>query len=242
MSFNRNINLKIIGFFGQSGAGKTTTIRNVKRMVNNQVVLHNTGIIRYLFRKNSTSYLNPKQIVREHFDKVQELDEKQKALKIDELYEKYIRSQLQLLNDWSTEVYLATKESYSTPSILLVDRSPIDFYALTVCGMNYLQEKFEKPISYMAEYYVKLVKNVATDNTNNFLNGIFVVKPWKTSNINNLKDGIRDQYLEDYYIDENWYSRYDEVELKDVATFYVEQDIIDLQERADLVFEKLSEV
>jgi len=241
MSFNRNSNLKIVGFFGQSGSGKTTIIRNVDKKVNDQVIFQNTGIIRYLFKKNDY-YLNPQGLVDENLERVNALKNGEKNAEIDIIYEKYIRSQFQLLNDWSTEIYMSTMESYSSPCILLVDRSPVDFYSLTICGMKYLQEVFKKKMNQFCTYLISLIRQTAEDNSNNFLNAIFITKPWKTSDINNLKDGIRDQYLTDDYVGENWYSNFEDVNLTETKTFSIEEDIIELDARAKFVNKKLEEI
>ena len=243
MSFNRNKNLKIVGFFGQSGAGKTTIIRNVNKKVNNQMIVQNTGIIRYLFNKNN-SYKNPANIIA---DNKQELEgiksSEERDAKISAIYEKYIRSQMQLLNDWSTEVYLLTQETYVEPSILLLDRSPIDFYAITICGLKVLKDEFETELDPMNEYFVRLNKQISEDNTNNFFNAIFVTKPWTNNNINTLRDGIRDQYLSDKYTGDKWYETYKDMKIiEKIKTFYIEEDITDLYKRAKLVSEKLSEI
>jgi len=243
MSFNRNKNLKIVGFFGQSGAGKTTIIRNVDKKVNGKIILQNTGIIRYLFKKNNY-YKNPINIINDKKRKVDVItSEKEKEAKIDEIYEKYIRSQMQLLNDWSTEVYLATKEKYAQESILLLDRSPIDFYVLTLCGLKVLIDAFGKPLNDNGEYFVRLNEQIAEDNTNNFFNAIFVTKPWSTSNINTLRDGIRDQYLTKDYTNDNWYPYYNDVKLNEsIKTFIIKEEITDLYKRAKFVSEKITEI
>lgn len=245
MNFNRNENLKIVGFFGQSGSGKTTIIRNVDKRVNNQAIIQNTGIVRYLFKKNN-SYQDPINIIAEskqEKDNAQEKDNTQETDKTIGVYERYIRSQMQLLNDWSTEVFLLTQEVYPEPSILLLDRSPIDFYVMTVCGINTLIDEFGKKLSPMDEHFLKLNKQIAEDNTNNFFNAIFVTKPWGDSNINTLRDGIRDQYLSEKYTGDVWYEQYDKIKLiKDIKTFVIGEDIIDLNERAKLVNEKLTEI
>jgi len=243
MSFNRNKNLKIVGFFGQSGSGKTTIIRNVDKRVNNQMIIQNTGIIRYLFNKNN-SYKNPVNIITDNKQELADIKSTQERdAKISVIYENYIRSQMQLLNDWSTEVYLLTQEIYTEPSILLFDRSPIDFYAITVCGLKVLKDEFEKELDPMNEYFLRLNKQIAEDNTNNFFNAIFVTKPWSNNNINTLRDGIRDQYLSDKYTGDIWYDQYKDMKIKEeIKTFTIEADVIDLYKRAKLVSEKLLEI
>jgi len=241
MPLNRNKNLKVVGFFGQSGSGKTTIIRNVSKKINGNVVYQNTGIIRYLFGKGN--YTNPKLLIDRNTVRISKIeDKKEKNKEIDKIYEEYIRSQFQLLNDWSTEIYTATTEQYSSPSILLVDRSPIDFYALTLCGMKELKEAFGKKLNDMCELLLRLVKKTAEFNTNNFINAIFVTKPWKTSDINNLKDGVRDQYLLDTYTGDNWYPKYNDINLDETKTFTIDENVTDLQERAELVNKCLEEI
>jgi len=244
-NYNRNKNLKIAGFFGQSGSGKTTIIRNTAKKINSHVIFQNTGIIRYLFKKNSHIkgyYVSPRQLIDDNAKILEELEGEKRDAKIDEIYESYIRSQFRLLNDWSTEVYLTTTEEYSTPCILLVDRSPIDFYALTICGMRLLRETYKKRLNDLCSWLMYLIRQTAEDNTNNFFNAIFVTKPWKTSDINKLKDGIRDQYLEDHYVGKKWYNKYKDVDLRDTETFYINESVIKLEERAELVNEKLKEI
>jgi len=242
MNFNRNKNLKIVGFFGQSGSGKTTIIRNVDKRINNQSIIQNTGLIRYLFNKNS--YTDPLNIIAENKQEIYRIESpEERNEKIFSVYDKYIRSQMQLLNDWSTEVYLLTLEEYPEPSILLFDRSPIDFYAITVCGIKTIIEEFGKKLSPMNEHFMKLNRQIAEDNTNNFFNAIFVTKPWESSNINTLRDGIRDQYLSDKYTGDIWYKQYDNIKLiKDIKTFIIGEDVIDLGERYKIVNEKLTEI
>jgi len=235
MQFNRNENLKIVGFFGQSGAGKTTIIRNVDKKVNGQIVLQNTGIIRYLFKKNN-NYKNPVDIISKKDSIPPE--------KINELvYEKYIRSQMQLLNDWSTEMFLSTLEHYLTPSILLLDRSPVDFYVITLGGLKVLTKEFGVELNSDNQHLLEINRKIAEDNTNNFFDAVFITKPWNNGNINTLCDGVRDQYLAEEYTGENWYSHYKDVNLiHEVKSFVIGEDVTDLQKRAKFVSAKLTEV
>jgi len=247
MSDSWNKNLKVAGFFGQSGSGKTTIIRNVKKSVNGRNIYQNVGIIRYLFGKLNSNgecnYTNPQELIDNNYEKISKLEGKEKAKEIDAVYEKYIRSQFQLLNDWSSEVFSEIRSEYTTPSILLVDRSPIDFYTLTLCGLKELKSKFGKT-SYnnICQILLRLLKETAEYNSNTFINAIFVTKPWKADDINNLKDGVRDQYLQDYYTGDNWYSRYKDIKLTKTMTFNIDENTTDLQERANLVNKCLEEV
>lgn len=239
---SQNKNLKIVGFFGQSGSGKTTIIRNTDKKSNGRPLIKELGIIRYLFKKNDY-YLNPKQLIDENYSIVEALtDIDQKNAKIDEIYEKYIRSQFQLLNDWSTEIYIKTTETYYTPTILLVDRSPIDFYVLSMCGMNKLIKKFGKEPNSTYDHFIKLIKKTAESNTNNFLNAVFVTKPWKSDSKEELIDGVRDQYLDEEYTGTSWYDLFDDIKLYNTKVFFISSDITDLKERANLVDEKLKEI
>jgi len=237
---NRNKNLKIIGFFGQSGAGKTTIIRNVKGPINGHRISPSTGIIRYLFNKNT--YLNPVDLLHKYDKDINTLKGNELNSKIDEIYEKYIRSQMQLLNDFSTEVFLSTQDNQNQPSALLTDRSPIDFYALTVGGMKFLQSELGRVPNEQCKTLINLCKKTAETNTKNFYDAIFVTYPWKDQGINKLKDGIRDQYLTEFYTGENWYQIIKDVDIEGVRLFDIEGDITDLLKRAKVVEDCLAGV
>lgn len=243
---NRNENLKIVGFFGQSGAGKTTIIRNVRGPIKGQRIAPCTGIIRYLFSKNNSggkkTYINPDEILEKYKNDLDTLKVKERNAKIDEIYEKYIKSQMQLLNDFSTEVFLSTQEDHSNPTVLLTDRSPIDFYAITVCGMKYLQAELKKTPNDHCKFLINLCKETAEKNTKNFFKSIFITYPWKDQGINKLKDGIRDQYLTEFYTGENWYNIIKEVDIEGVKLFDINGEITDLLKRAEVVEEGLLEV
>lgn len=230
---NKNTKLKIVGFFGQSGAGKTTIIRNVRGPINGHRISPSTGIIRYLFNKNS--YLNPVDLLQNYRSDLETANPKELNAKIDEIYEKYIRSQMQLLNDFSTEVFLSTQDNQLSPSILLTDRSPIDFYAITVGGMNYLQSELNKVPNDHCTFLISVCKKIAETNTKNFYNSIFVTYPWNDQGINNLKDGIRDQYLTEFYTGDNWYNIINDVDIGDVKLFAIDGNITDLIKRANVV-------
>lgn len=235
--------VKIVGFFGQSGAGKTTIIRNVKGPINGNLVMQNTGIIRYLFQRND-GYTSPVELLNKYDSFFKgDASQKEKNSKIDEIYEKYIRSQFQLLNDFSTEVYIgAREENYTKNSFLLIDRSPLDFYTLTVCGVNYLKEKLGKKHNSTCQHLIDLVRKTAEDNTRNFFDAIVVTKPWKSTNSKEFKDGVRDQYLHSAYTDENWYNKADDINLDGIPTFTIKEEITDLFKRAEVVELCLQEV
>ena len=240
---NKNPNLKIVGFFGQSGAGKTTIIRNVRTPINGQRIAQNTGIIRYLFQKNSNSYTNPVELLRKYSKELEEMKPTEKRAKIDEIYEKYVRSQLQLLNDFSTEVFLATQYTYTTPTILLIDRSPVDFYALTICGLNYLKDKLGRPFNDQCKMFVEFTRKTAEINTQNFFDAITITNPWKASDINKeLNDGVRDQYLTEFYTEKNWYGNLDDIDTTSVKLFSIDGSVTDLNRRAEIVETQLVEV
>jgi hypothetical protein len=231
----KNVNLQVVGFFGQSGAGKTTIIRNVTTPVNGKIILQNTGIIRYLFQKNDY-YVNAVDLYTRIESTLSEMKPQEKNSKIDETYEKYIRSQFQLLNDFSTEIFLAYRENYVDKSILLVDRSPIDFYAITIGGLTFLQSKLNKPLSAHSALLLDLLKKTAETNTKNFFDAVIVTKPWQIiEKMSELEDGIRDQYLSEWYTGENWYSRLDDVNIDGVKTFEISESVKNLKSRAELV-------
>lgn len=244
---NKNKNLTIVGFFGQSGAGKTTIIRNVDSEINGKRVTQCTGIIRYLFNKNNTgvkkTYLSPQDLLRKYNKEVETLTANERASKIDEIYEKYIRSQMQLLNDFSTEVFLATQEVTTSPVIMLVDRSPIDFYMITICGVAYLQNELKQLPNDHCTRLIEICKKTAEVNTRNFFDSIFIIYPWKVDDINtSLNDGVRDQYLSEYYTGDNWYKPFNTLDIGTTKTFELEGDITDLMKRAKKVSMYLHEV
>lgn len=234
--------VKVIGFFGQSGAGKTTIIRNVKGPIKGNIIMQNTGIIRYLFQRNE-GYTSPKELLNKYESEVDTLKSNEKLSKIDEIYEKYIRSQFQLLNDFSTEVFLGTREeNHSKNGYLLIDRSPIDFYTLTVCGIEYLKEKLGKELNSTCLYLIELVRKTAEVNTRNFFDGIMITKPWKSEDTNEFKDGVRDQYLLEHYTGENWYNKVNDINIENVPTFTIDENVTDLFKRAEVVELYLQEV
>ena len=234
--------VKVVGFFGQSGAGKTTIIRNVKGPINGSLVMQNTGIIRYLFQRND-NYTSPVELLQKYDTDLKTMKPAEKSAKIDEIYEKYIRSQFQLLNDFSTEVYYGTRDdNYSKDSFLLIDRSPIDFYTLTVCGVDYLREKLGKKHNAQCQRLIELVRDTAETNTRNFFDVIMITEPWKAEGGREFKDGIRDQYLGEHYAGENWYSRADDINLEGIPQFTIDEKVTDLIKRAEIVELYLQEV
>jgi len=132
---NRNPNLKIVGLFGQSGAGKTTVIRNVPTPINGYRVAPCTGIIRLLFTINNTqhhkTYYSPMEILRMYERDLNTLKDKELQSMIDTIYEKYLRSQIKLLNDFTSEVLLLTQDKYNKPAILMTDIMLLPLVVLT---------------------------------------------------------------------------------------------------------------
>lgn len=239
---NKNPNLKLIGFFGQSGAGKTTIIRNVKASNNGYTVIPSTGIIRYLFGKNPRSYSSPTDILNRYGRDLDELKPQEKSAKIDEMYEKYIRSQMQLLNDFSTEVFNQFRDTYYDKTIILFDRSPIDFYAITACGVNYLKSILNKELNPLCKKLLDICKKTAETNTQNLFDAICVTYPWKKSELSSLNDGVRDHYLGEFYVGDNWYNVIKSVNIGTVKTFPIEGDITDLIQRSKVVDSFISKI
>ena len=239
---NKNPKLKLVGFFGQSGAGKTTIIRNVKPKINGQTVIASTGIIRYLFGKNPRTYQSTNDILNKYGRDIDTLKPIERNAKIDEMYEKYIRSQMQLMNDFSTEVFNQSRETVIEPTIILFDRSPIDFYAITYCGVNYLKDILGKELNPICVKLLALCKSTAELNTRNMFDSVFITYPWKPNELSKFNDGVRDQYLSDFYTGDNWYSLINTVDIGSVKTFSIEGDITDLMQRAAVVDKYLEEV
>jgi hypothetical protein len=232
---NKNPNLKLIGFFGQSGAGKTTIIRNVKQSNNGYNIIPSTGIIRYLFGKNPRSYSSPNDILNRYGRDLDELKPLERNAKIDEMYEKYIRSQMQLLNDFSSEVFNQFREIYPSKTIILFDRSPVDFYAITACGVNYLKSILKNDLNPICLKLLDICKKTAETNTQNLFDVICVTYPWKKSELSTLNDGVRDHYLSEFYVGDNWYNVINSINLGNVETFPIEGDITELMQRAKVV-------
>lgn len=237
----RASNIKVVGFFGQSGAGKTTTIRNVSTVIDGKLVLPNTGIIRYLFQKNDY-YVSPAELLARYESDIAKLKGQEKNAKIDEVYEKYVRSQLQLLNDFSTEVFLFCREPAAKESILLVDRSPIDFYVLTLCGIDWLKKALGRGPNATVKHFIELTRKTAEINTKNFFDAIIVTYPWETQTDRALIDGVRDQYLSPEYVGKNWYGKMNDIKLTNTKVFSIQGSVIDLIERAKLVESYIGEI
>ena len=227
-------NVKCIGYFGQSGAGKSTIIKCTAKSVGEYKLLGYTNIIRSLYTKSPDSYKSPKDILESinyHNNPTPS------PAKIQQAYEKYIRSQFQLLNDYSTEVFLYRRENQKSDAkaILQFDRSPIDFYVVTACGIEYLRSKFNgAELNKLNEQLLSLCKQTAEKNTNNFFDGIYITYPWTSNDSKTLKDGVRDLYLSDFYTGDNWYGRISDLDLN-VSTYKLESSITELSERAEVV-------
>lgn len=239
---NKNPNLKLIGFFGQSGAGKTTIIRNVKDSINGYTVIPSTGITRYLFGKNPRSYSSPNDILNRYGRDIDDLKPQERSARIDEIYEKYIRSQMQLLNDYSTEVFNQLRDVYPTKTIILVDRSPIDYYAITYCGVSYLKSILKQELNPICVKLLEICKNTTEVNTKNLFDYICVTYPWKTTESSTLNDGVRDQYLSEFYVGDNWYNVMNNVNIGNIPTFSIDGSITDLLQRAKVVDSFISKI
>jgi ABC-type dipeptide/oligopeptide/nickel transport system ATPase component len=222
---------KIIGFFGQSGSGKTTVIRSLPTIIDKLPTLQYTGIIRSLFQNNPDRYTNPEKLLLENKEELDKLPKKDKNAKIQEIYEKYTRSQLQLLNDYSTEVFNVVREPQIVPSIVLFDRSPVDFYVLTLCGLEYLKNKLDNTkINNVCEYYLNIIKKTAEHNSNFLFDNIITIHPWN-ENTEQMLDGVRDQYLTDFYTGDNWYENFKEIKLNKVSVYNINKENLTIDSR-----------
>lgn len=242
MSTFKNANTKVIGFFGQSGSGKTTIIKGLPSVVGGTPIIQETGTIRKLFSKNPTAYKNPAEFIAQ---KEQIMAEGNPGSMIAQMYEKYIRSQFQLLNDFSTEVFLSAREPAATKNFVLFDRCPLDFHVLTECGVSHLMDEFGGKMNKTHNLFLGLAKKTAIENTMKFFDAIFIVKPWETpntSNINVFNDGVRDQYLNNHYVGNNWYGRLDGLDLGRTKVFYVDETHVSIESRVKLVIDKMKEI
>lgn len=230
----------VVGFFGQSGAGKTTIIKNLPNIIAGMPLVSYTGIIRYLFRinMNNKKYTNPTKILSENQDDLNHMNKSDKINKVHEIYEKYIRSQLQLLNDYSSEVFNATREIRIVPALLVFDRSPVDFYALSICGIKYLQDNLDNiPLNQQCLNLLNITKMTSEKNANFLFNLIISTPPWQETNINSLNDGVRDQYLSNYYIGDNWYSKSLDINFTKTKLVNLSSEITNLDRRINSVVE-----
>ena len=239
----KNNNVKVVGFFGQSGAGKTTIIRNLTSL-NGRIVKANTGITRSLRANKPNTYFEPNDLLNKYGKDLDTLKPNEKKAKIDEIYEKYIRGQMQLLNDYSTEVFQDTREKFMVPSTIVYDRSPLDFYTVTICGIAYLKSVLEKELNAMCNHLLVLCKKTAELNSINMFDAIFITYPWVQPSVEkaSLIDGVRDHYLSDFYTGNNWYGIINKVNINPVKLFTLDSDITDLMKRASIVNKKLTEI
>lgn len=236
MAILRDKNTKIVGFFGQSGAGKTTVIRSLPSNIGGSYVIQNTNVIRNLFVKNPNTYRNPQEFISQK-DEINNSENPGNL--ISQMYEKYIRSQAQLMHDFSTEVFNVVKEPQLVKSIMVFDRCPLDFSVLTECGVEQLQSVFGGKLNKTHKLHMDLCKQAAITNTINFFDYIFVTKPW--GNTGQLKDGVRDQYLNEFYINDNWYGKIDGLKLGNTKVYLIDQNIKTIDERVKFVKDKLIE-
>ena len=63
---------------------------------------------------------------------------------------------------------------------------------------------------------------------NNFLSPI---------NINSLNDGVRDQYLTDYYTGDNWYNKVFDIKFSKAKFQKLPDDLVNLEQRVGRVVE-----
>jgi ABC-type oligopeptide transport system ATPase subunit len=225
-------NLTVVGFFGQSGAGKSTIIKSIPSNIGGKGIIKKTDVIRGLFSKNPQSYRNPQEFISQ---KDEIFGKANPGSLISEMYTKYIRSQFQLMNDFSTEVFDAVRQDYSSKSIMLFDRCPMDFQVLTECGLDKLHDEFGGKYNSTHNLFRDLVKKTSITNTKNFFDIIFVVKPWVNENINILNDGVRDQYLSNHFTGDNWYNKLDGIDFGNTKVYYVDEALNTIESRVNFI-------
>ena len=233
-------NVKLVCLFGESGSGKTTTIRNTKEYINGFKVVPNTGIIRFLFDKNAY-YASPVSLINKLWNHTAEMTPIEKQNRIDEIYEKYVKSQFQLLNDWSTEMLETFRAQYAEKTAIVFDRSPMDFYVLTICGLEYLKEILQSDYNDTCKRYIEMIKKVTAYNTETFIDAIIITEPWTDKNTNIMNDGIRDHYLNPAYRGSNWYDKFQNIDIS-IKTYNINSSVTSLMQRASMVNDFLSEV
>ena len=225
-------NIITVGFFGQSGAGKSTVIKSIPSKIGQNPVMKRLDIIRMLFANNPNRYSNPMEFIK---NKEVIMNEPNPGSSIAHMYDKYIKSQRQLMNDFSTEVYETTKLSYPTKTYMFFDRCPLDFYTLTECGLTRIQQEFGGKFNKNHNFDRENIKTTAIMNTDNFFDYVFIIEPWLDKNTNELNDGVRDQYLSDHYTGENWYGKIKGIKTEKTKFFHIDSSINTIDERVRYV-------
>ena len=241
--------VKVVGFYGQSGAGKTTIIRNVPDEINEVAVTKNTGILKYLYGKNNY-YVHPNDCVDSYYQETKNSPDANKTDIANSIIEKYIRSSFQLLNDFSTEIYMLNKEFTDTSAgVILVDSSPIDYYAMLMCGVRMLKDEFGvNELSYDMNHLIELAKKTALTTTENFFDYVVITRPWQERGAKVMNTRIRDQYMGDYFIGRNWYEKIEDFEFKSTKTVTLRESeiltkrIVELNENVTKICEETKTV
>lgn len=226
------MNIKSIGMFGQSGAGKTTILRHVSTKIGEYEIVPCIGIVRYLYQKNDR-YLSPQNVITKFYHPTPN--------QMTELVEEYVRSQFQLMNDYSTEMYLLRKEYLSKPtkSILVFDKSPIDFYANIVCGLSAIRKEFDVEINNDTNKLISLAKTTAEKNSKTLMDAVIITHPWSSTDEGISKDGLRDHYMSDEFTGDNWYGIVDTLNLS-TDTFAIGKSSQTLESRVKEVVDVIS--
>ena len=226
---------KMIGLFGQSGAGKTSIIKNLPDEFNKIPLVKNIGIIRKLFQNNPDKYSNPEGLLKEF---KQQIKDYEVTFIFQEIAFKYIKSQLNLLNDFSAECYSNYRELRTIPSIILFDRSPVDFYILTLCGLEFIMDNLNIKGDLKANLnnqnltFLDFIRDTSIHNTNLMFDTIITVLPWSDS-MNELQDGVRDQYLASKYTGDNWYYKANNIVFNNTKQFCIPEHITALDARSN---------
>lgn len=194
---------KLVGFFGQSGCGKTTLINSFDgRFFNNHQIKVVPNVIRTLLKRNT--YYFPNHII-EMIDNGEDIS--------DSIF-KYLDSQYRLQKD-SYDYVNKYVESSDDNTIIITDRSPIDYMAITKGSIEYFSKKgYVFNTNSDTDLCMKVRKyDGVVQETNNLLssyNSVVVVYP-HNDNID-LSDGVRDLFLGDEWTGDNWYEKCDVVD------------------------------
>ena len=244
MDKGNKMTVKIVGLFGQSGAGKTSIIRSLPQQVNGNKVFPHTGIIRHLFNtQKGDDYINPKRAL-ELVDINDQLSADEYFIKAQDVYSRYINSQFKLLNDFSAEVFKIKSErksSGSTNQYLMFDRTPFDFLTVTLCGIELLKNKLDVELTDDKIKLLELIRKTAEVNTENFFDVFVITYPWSKTTNSVMRDGIRDAYLDKNFTGDAWYGKMVDFKLnsKKTKTITIKEDIITLDERVQYLSDAL---
>lgn len=127
----------IVGMFGQSGSGKTSIITNLRPDIFDRKLVIMPNMIRKTFESDDLNI----PIIAPNKAK-DEINRYKNHIDFDfiemSMIKSYIASQITLILRYFSNVKNAINEYDNT--ILVSDRSPLDFYAYTCCAINWISD------------------------------------------------------------------------------------------------------